>query len=104
MSFHPGQKVVCVDDTPAITRGIHTAYLEKGKVYTIRRCADWPFWTCFLFGRPEIPGVWLAEIVRPLDHSGREHPFSAVRFRPLDEARLDQFRVHLAPINQREEA
>lgn len=88
MSFHVGQKVVCVDTAerhrtlvPAST------YLRVGAVYTIRWVGECPYkpWD-------DGPTVRLEEIIRP-DHvdipEWNDFPFSATRFRPAIERKTD---------------
>lgn len=86
MSFHPGQRVVCVDDIgqkPICT-------VVKGRVYTV---AEY-FVTDWRFDRPDMPAIRLEEFVYPVSPLGSA-AHSATRFRPLDESRLDVFRAHL---------
>lgn len=92
--FHVGQRVVCVDDIKANSKP--STILTKGRVYTVRRVISaWPYWPICKFQSGQ--GIWLQEITREVDRDGREHPFNAERFRPLDERRLDVFRRLLAP-------
>jgi hypothetical protein len=86
MTFHVGQKVVCVDDDA--THFLHLARtglrisgsldgLKKGTVYTVRAAGY----------RESFPGVlcvWLEEIIRPATFFG-EAPYIAARFRPVVE-------------------
>lgn len=91
MSFHPGQRVVCVDAAPTREGRVLNA-LTKGTVYTVRWAGmhDSP-----LNGR--IYGIRLEEIHRGVCpvHGRVDTPYNSRRFRPLDESRLDVFRAHL---------
>lgn len=78
MSFHVGQRVVCVD-TSAGRYPCDLPPLEKGSIYTIRDVTP-----CF----GEL-AVQIEERYR------RDYWFRASRFRPLDERRLDIFRAML---------
>jgi len=98
MSFHPGQRVVCVSTFTNIPPGANVP--DVGKIYTVRsRRLD----IGVGFDEP-VEGLTLVEIVNGIAPCGLEWAFYSGRFRPLDESRLDQFRIHLAPIKQREEA
>lgn len=85
MTFHVGQKVVCVDasDTgkysPWPTHGsLHG--LCAGRVYTVR---DWGLYR-------DQPCLWLEEIARPIKSSQHgETGFSIYRFRPVVERKTD---------------
>lgn len=90
--FHVGQKVVCVDDTPfGPLRSYGTGLPVVGRVYTVRRVAIWANWKRTEGGL----GLWLDEFVRPLASDGREHPFSARRFRPLRTTDISIFQAML---------
>lgn len=100
MSFHVGQHVVCVDDTPDVGRrkryffGLFRRFvptrktLVRGKVY---RIIWFGYGTEFDSGAT-VAAVRVDGIYYPINQA---HPAS--RFRPLDESRLDIFRAHLAP-------
>lgn len=84
MTFHVGQKVVCVDDLPSINARITRApSLTKGQVFTIR---DMEIWKGVLLVR-------LVEIVAaPFDFIDRgwlEPSWRASRFRPIVERKTD---------------
>lgn len=87
MTFHVGQRVVCVEAhwwpncaQPPV----------KGRVYTVRNIPlDPPTNTL---------GLRFEELFNPhVDALGGEWGFKAHYFRPLDERRLDVFRAMLAP-------
>lgn len=90
MSFHVGQRVVCVEDQPKPgTIWSPGTAPEKGRVYTIAR----------VFTHPSTDGL-LVELVeiRRSDATERQwghRGYGAYRFRPLDERRLDIFREML---------
>lgn len=77
MTFHVGQKVVCVDDTmPPEGNGIGTLNgLKKGSVYTVRRVGVDALY--------QAPGVWLEEIIRPDWLHYGETAYNIIRFRPV---------------------
>lgn len=90
MTFHVGQKVVCVDDTKA---NVPVALdrmggLTRGRIYTVRQngLASW------IDGRP---CVRLEEIVRPFPDT----PYWAHRFRPVieRETSIEVFTAMLTP-------
>lgn len=103
--FHVGQLVLCVDDRPhprakvTDSASFIRAGLKRGVVYTIRHCFVDPLGA---------HAVFLAEIVRaacPVPNTWNyvgELPFAAVRFRPLDDSRLEVFRSVLrdAPVDR----
>lgn len=82
--FKPGQKVVCVDDTPP-SRANGADYMpcrpHKGAIYTIRGVHT--------ERHIEGYGVYLEEILNPSviwsNGTECEWPFSSSRFRPLVE-------------------
>ena len=105
MSFHPGQKVVCIDAdlrrdrqpwkvNPRIA-GLDGLTLRA--VYTIRS----------MVLQRGVMLVRLVEITRPLwpgwEAEG-EPGFAPWRFRPVRETSIECLRAHLAPIKQRERA
>lgn len=79
MTFHVGQKVVCINDTPWNSPLLGT--LRRGCIYTIR-------WIGIHLGQP---CVKVDEILRPcgLDISPDDTPFLSRRFRPLIERKTD---------------
>lgn len=87
MSFHVGQRVVCVDDR--YTTHSNRRELYSGNVYTIRR----------LDTVDGMPCVCLHEI--PLRYSPSrgwiDYPFRATRFRPVKETDISIFTAMLAP-------
>ncbi len=110
MTFHVGQKVVCVDDRPAQLGDA----LVKGAVYTVRWVGEWA-WTGTKL--PEYPkaGVGLRLLEHPRSLITRlatgdivEPPFSSYRFRPVEYKAMEIFRRIAAnpklPIHEREDA
>lgn len=86
-------RVVCVDDTQRkefVGEGTLQPKLHKGTIYTVRWSGKYRFNRGF--GPFVADAIRLEEVVRYNDI-----PWGANRFRPLDESRLDQFRVHLNP-------
>lgn len=95
MTFHVGQKVVCVDDDETRYRvfaaaGLHfdgnLNGLKKGAVYTVRAVGHYaPY--------PGLLCLWLVEIERPIIHLIQivhgEAPYVAARFRPVVERKTD---------------
>jgi hypothetical protein len=90
MTFHVGQKVVCVDDDPrsflhAGAPGVRFSGdlngLKKGAVYTVRAFGRYPAY-------PDILCVWLEEIIRPTAFFD-EPAYVAARFRPVVERKSD---------------
>ena len=102
MTFHVGQKVVCVDDTypdtwPDNELGYRTPHRpKKGYVYTIRNIE--PFDTGEFAGEF---GVRLVELVNPTwswdDRPKAEGCFAARRFRPVSETDISVFEKLLEP-------
>jgi hypothetical protein len=86
MSFHVGQKVVCVDTSPAWPhRRGNAAPISKGLVYTIREVgltnpAD----------PAELPCVRLCEVLH-----GNDAPIWAHRFRPVRTTSIEIFQQML---------
>ncbi len=75
MNFRIGQKVVCIDDSPATMSG--ERHLVKGRVYEIE-------------GFTAIGGLHLAGVPRTDRHSWGEHRgWSPRRFRPIAERKTD---------------
>lgn len=86
-------RVVCVDDKQNeefLGETVLQPKLTKGAIYTIRWNGECLF--------DEGQGNFVAKAVR-LEEVKRygDYPWAADRFRPLDESRLNQFRVHLNP-------
>ena len=96
--WHVGQRVVCVSDFVDKKDDIYTTiYPTKGQILTIR--------SVDIEGDEEI-GLRFEEIVNKKEYWNRgylEASFIDHRFRPLDETRLDQFRVHLKTVPKRVE-
>jgi hypothetical protein len=103
--FHVGQLVVCVDDILSNVVSPHLGsppgkLLEKGRIYTVRkvgpaiRFIDYRT-RKFVHDTP----VWLEEVVRS---QGKWHdePFGGVRFRPVDERKIEIFTKMLAPVKE----
>lgn len=92
MSFHIGQKIVCVDNSPCRDRG-GPSRLRVGTIYHVRGID------------PETgTGIWLAEIKWPVEWPWKyEGGYSPTRFRPLTErkenleARREIFNTLLNP-------
>lgn len=91
MSFHVGQRVVCVDATARDCRAwTPDEALEKGIVYTIARVFSHPCGEIDEF--VELVERRRSEFCKEYwGHRG----YSIYRFRPLDERRLDIFREML---------
>ena len=94
MGFHVGQQVVCIDADD--TNSWQVAELKNVKIYTLRDV---------VVEAGEV-GVRLHGVSRTVVGviDPRDTPFFARRFRPLEDHRMEQFRVHLAPVRQRERA
>lgn len=99
MTFHVGQKVVCVnDDLHAFVRNGFKynnipSGMKVGQVYTVRGIVDGqrlhPAW--------QKDGVYLVEIVRSrFDADPCEPPFAAARFRPVQDQGMSILRAILA--------
>lgn len=95
MVFHVGQKVVCINGTPA-----HRFYLPSdnlpatGAVYTVRAVVDSEGTACLL----------LDEIVnepRQFRDGFCEGAFNASRFRPVKTTSIEVFHKLLAPTGKR---
>lgn len=90
MSFHPGQRVVCVDASntgkyvPWKPLAGYPLQLVKSRVYTIREIGEF-------FG---LPTVWLDEITRQ-PFRGVEPGFDPRRFRPVKTTSIEIFRQML---------
>jgi hypothetical protein len=96
MSFHVGQLVVCIDDSPhpeLLVSGFRPVGdldgLRRGTIYTIRDVnVPWISFRC--------PGVRLVEIARnnrtTQTDPNDEPPYGTFRFRPVDEKRIEVFR------------
>ena len=86
MTFHVGQKVVCVDDGPGQLRGtrVWERPIVNGQIYTIRWVGIAPYYNRL--------GVRLVGVDRGPDKFNREWddmPLNAHRFRPLIERKTD---------------
>lgn len=82
MSFHIGQKVVCVDD--AIHREWPSNWLCPGDVSGLTRNMIYTVRWVGVYRKPNgalIDGLRVAEIMR----GGPDTPYSTCRFRPLEE-------------------
>ena len=100
--FKVGQCVVCVDDEKRDSddrdQMLFPQWIVKGQVYTIRD----------IYADDGGVGLRLEEIINPLhpllyDSVGRvfvneEPDFDGIRFRPVNEARLEVFRALLNPM------
>lgn len=94
MSFHVGQKVVCINDKPREpnTRWFGGEAPVVGQTYTIKRV--YVFNGC--------PSVWLEEVARhqrSLAIHGTDVGYGAYRFRPVIERKtsIDIFTAMLTP-------
>ena len=95
MSFYVGQKIVCIDNAiknagATVVIGIdgiahgttgNMDGLQTGQIYSIR-----DFGVCWDTGGL---GIFLNEIIRPLEGAPVEVPYRATRFRPLIERKTD---------------
>ena len=94
MSFHVGQRVVCVDDDFG---EVDVVLPRVGSVYTVQDVemidAGVP-----TDDRGRTADVDIEFLV--LEEFGDGCAWDAIHFRPLDETRLDQFRAHLAPASK----
>lgn len=81
--WHVGQMVVCIKGDETII----CQSLVKGRIYTLREIYN--HWTG--------AGCTLEEVRNIENAKGEEFGYYLSRFRPLDESRLNQFRVHLNP-------
>lgn len=86
MSFHPGQRVICINDDPLSYHGAPSNNdlrgLKKGRIYVVRWCG--------IFYHEIVgphAGVLVEGIVRI--HQGRDYPFAIGRFRPVVETKTD---------------
>lgn len=84
--WHVGMKVVCVDasmrnyNPPNYGTTIHDLNgLEEGRVYTVRDICDFD----------GVIAVRLKEIFRLPTSLGREAPYAAARFRPVQKRKTD---------------
>lgn len=102
MSFHVGQRVVCVDDAsrPGLLWSIGKAWgdldgLRKGTIYTVRGIELAPIGVLTLK---------LREIVRksPPGTGNLDAGFAAFRFRPVVETDISIFTAMLNPVPKRE--
>jgi hypothetical protein len=78
MAFRVGQKVVCVDASPAEHGFVCFKWIVRGRVYTVRSLTPYD-------------GLLLEEVI---DHTrphlnGRERGFKSQRFRPIVERKTD---------------
>lgn len=103
MSFHIGQKVVCVDDGPP-EFNLRKEGLRRGAIYTVREVGLRSWFD-------GAPAVRLMEIIRgpKASETGDEDsdtPFWAHRFRPLIEHKTDisVFKKILADASKEKEA
>lgn len=85
MSFHVGQKVVCVSDN--VDPGEPGPYVVKGRVYTVARV--YVAWNDSI-------NIELQELNAP-EEDGWDAGYIAANFRPVKEINLDIFTAMLAP-------
>ncbi len=86
MTFHVGQKVVCVDASISTPGEVKT--LEEGNIYTVAEC-------CVVeFARVGFEcGVLLFEVQRSLPGLPVHFFYSAARFRPVQEKGMSILRA-----------
>ena len=95
MSFHVGQRVICVCvnfSREPIWRGTVRVFPTLNRIYTIRsmRKVD------------DVTGLCFEEMVHPLSHFAEgfvEPAFDSRRFRPVRTTTIDDFRALLTPHN-----
>lgn len=90
--FRVGQKVVCVNDDvnyspkePGVRYYGGLDGLRRGEIYTIRNTGTHP-------NVDQHHVVWLCEIKRDGDSTFQEAPFSAIRFRPVQDIGMEMLR------------
>ncbi|WP_422363155.1 hypothetical protein [Pyruvatibacter mobilis] len=81
MTFHVGQKVVCVDDRPI---GADVKHLNRGSVYTVAQVLEFDH-----PARGRYVGVHLTEVRRPAASFGVVVPWNTRRFRPAVQPRKE---------------
>lgn len=86
MSFHVGQKVVCVDDSPPRSGLTFKAHPVKGRVYTIAAIGS-------MDGEPAVDLVELGKLGACLQYPD----WLASRFRPVKETDISIFTSMLVP-------
>lgn len=77
MTFHVGQKIVCVDDGPSKWSGMCGKSVKRGRIYTVLRMMD------YHDGAGE--RLYLIEAAPSGCHDG----FNPDRFRPIVEKKTD---------------
>lgn len=80
MAFRVGQKVVCVDDSPA-KNGVYSGPLIMGAIYTVKWAGKRP--------SDHMPVLILEEIRGAFHWSGCEYAYRQRRFRPVAERSTD---------------
>lgn len=89
MSFHIGQKIVCVNNEIIVPRAQDISGLTRGAIYTIRWIGEFPWEPDRCVGL----GTRLVEINRGHESSYNpkfyDYPFALLRFRPLLERKTD---------------
>jgi hypothetical protein len=103
--FHVGQLVVCVNDAVSnvIFLDLDTLpgkLLEKGRIYTVRKVG--PPKKFLHYATREFVNdtpVWLEEVVRS-QGEWHDEPFGSVRFRPVDERKIEIFTKMLEPVKE----
>lgn len=93
MSFHVGQKVVCVRAPVSAPYGPWRVHPKLNEIYTVR---DFK----------EVDSIWLVELINDIGISGTEAGFCISRFRPIVEKKTDIsiFTAMLNPKKARERA
>lgn len=94
--YQVGRRVVCITEYTPYVATICSAVPVKGRVYTIRSLEMGNNQTGELVLGLQFEEFESYRIGDFADIGGTWH-FRAVDFRPLDENRLDQFRLFLAP-------
>jgi hypothetical protein len=88
--FFKNQKVVCIDDTFGSLKQFYTALPEKDKVYVVRGMA--PAVSITAGVKQDDLAVYLVGLHNPCSSTPphRERGFRCERFRPLDEAPVEE--------------
>jgi hypothetical protein len=95
MSFHVGQRVVCVCvnfSREPVWRGVVHTFPALGSVYTIRSICE----------VDDLIGFCFEEMINPPAHFSRgfaEPAFDSRRFRPVRTTNIDAFSALLAPLD-----
>lgn len=89
MSFHVGQKVVCVDDSPHPSPNFcGIKHLKKNSIYTVRGFGYYPVTGSH--------GLYVEELILPIHYpSGLEYAYAPRQFRPLRTTSIEVFQQML---------